>query len=34
MGSKVVVVPDIEQPKMEESALEDITCHECDGLVA
>jgi hypothetical protein len=33
-GSKVVVVPDIELPKMDESALEDIRCHECEGLVA
>jgi len=33
-GSKVVIVPDIELPKMEESALEDVQCHECAGLVA
>ena len=33
-GSKVVVVPDIELPKMDESALEDIRCHECEGIVA
>jgi hypothetical protein len=30
----VVVVPDIELPKMDESALEDIRCHECEGIVA
>jgi hypothetical protein len=33
-GSKVVIVPDIELPKMEASALDDIQCHECKGLVA
>jgi hypothetical protein len=33
-GSKVVIVPDIELPKMEESALEDVRCHECEGLIA
>jgi hypothetical protein len=29
-GSKVVIVPDTELPKMEESALEDVRCHECE----
>ncbi len=33
-GSKVVIVPDIELPKMEASALDDIRCHECEGLSA
>ena len=33
-GSKVVIVPDIELPKIEESALEDVRCHECEGLGA
>jgi hypothetical protein len=33
-GSKVVIVPDTELPKMEESALEDVRCHECEELVA
>ena len=33
-GSKVVIVPDIELPKMEESALEDMRGHECEELVA
>ena len=33
-GSKVVIVPDIELQKMEQSALEDVQCHECAGLVA
>jgi hypothetical protein len=33
-GSKVVIVPDIELPAMEQSALEDVRCHECEGLVA
>jgi hypothetical protein len=33
-GSKVVIVADIELPKLHESALEDVRCHECEGLVA
>lgn len=33
-GSKVVIVPDIELPKIEESALEDVRCHECEEVVA
>jgi DNA-directed RNA polymerase subunit RPC12/RpoP len=33
-GSKVVIVPDIELPQIEESALEDVRCHECEGPVA
>jgi hypothetical protein len=33
-GSKVVIVPDIELPKLEESALEDVRCHQCENLVA
>jgi hypothetical protein len=33
-GSKVVIVPDTELPKMEESALEDVRCHEYEDLVA
>ena len=33
-GSKVVIVPDIELPKMEESALGNLRCHECEELVA
>ena len=33
-GSKVVIVPDIELPKIEESALEDVRCHECEDVVA
>jgi len=33
-GSKVVIVPDIELPKLEESALEDVRCRECEDLVA
>jgi hypothetical protein len=33
-GSKVVIVPDIELPKLEQSALEDVRCRECEELVA
>ena len=33
-GSKVVIVPDIELPKIEESALEDVRCRECEDVVA
>jgi hypothetical protein len=28
------IVPHIELPKLEESALEDVRCHECEDLVA
>lgn len=33
-GSKVVIVPDIELPKMDDSSLADVQCRECEGLVA
>lgn len=33
-GSKVVIVPDVELPKLEQSALEDVRCRECEELVA
>ena len=33
-GSKIVIVPDIELPKLEESALDDVRCQECEDLVA
>jgi hypothetical protein len=33
-GSKVVIVPDIELPKLEESALDDVRCRECEDVVA
>ena len=33
-GSKVVIVPDIELPKFEDSALDDVRCHECENPVA
>ncbi|HTT74664.1 MAG TPA: hypothetical protein VMF50_01630 [Candidatus Binataceae bacterium] len=33
-GSKIVIVPDIELPKLEESALDDVRCRECEDLVA
>ena len=32
--SKVVIVPDIELPKIEQSALDDVKCHECERLTA
>jgi hypothetical protein len=33
-GSKVVIVPDIKLPGFEQSALDDIRCHECEGVNA
>jgi hypothetical protein len=33
-GSKVVILLDIELPKIEESASEDVRCHECEDPVA
>ncbi len=33
-GSKVVIVPDLELPRFDESALADVRCHECENLVA
>jgi hypothetical protein len=33
-GAKVVIVPDIELPKTEKSAPEDVRCHDCEELVA
>jgi hypothetical protein len=30
----VVIVPDIKLPGLEESALDDIRCHECEGINA
>jgi hypothetical protein len=32
-GSKVVLVPDIHLPSLEQSALDDVRCQECEGLV-
>jgi hypothetical protein len=33
-GSKVIIVPDVELPELEKSALEDVRCRECEDLVA
>jgi len=30
----VVIVPDIELPKIEENAFEDLRCQECEDVVA
>jgi hypothetical protein len=33
-GSNVVIVPDIKLPAFEQSALDDVRCHECENVVA
>lgn len=33
-GSKVVIIPDINLPALEQSALDDVRCHECEKLLA